>query len=193
MFHLFCLKNKLFTAFISSIFFMFFSTHLMAELSSESIYQIDNEWFNQDAKKIKLSSLQGKKQIVALIYTHCLHTCPIIVASMQLLEKQLNNSEEYGFLLVSLTPSSDTPKVLKEFAIKRKLNLDSWNLLTANDKQVRRLAMAMNIKYKPSSEEEVAHSNIITVLDEQGLILFQVPGNTSGIKEAQQKLEKLDS
>lgn len=184
------IKKNALSFLISTLFFLLTSTNLLADMPSDSVYQLDNEWFNQEGDKIKLSSLQGKKQIVAMIYTHCLHTCPVIISSMQLLENELKNNDEYGFLLVSLTPSSDTPEVLKEFSIKRKLNLNNWKLLTASDKDVRNLAMALNIKYKAAADEEVAHSNLITILDEQGVILFQIMGNLAGVKEAQQKLSK---
>ena len=38
---------------------------------------------NQNNEIVALNTQKGKRQIVAMIYTHCLHTCPIIVSSLQ--------------------------------------------------------------------------------------------------------------
>jgi protein SCO1/2 len=71
-------------------------------------------WLDQDANKRVLSSFSGKKQIISLIYTHSLHTCPTIVSSMQAIENKLSEKgkQDVGFILVSLTPDTDTPAVL---------------------------------------------------------------------------------
>ncbi len=155
------------------------STFANTPLPSDSIYQIDSQWKNQDGKTIKLEQLAGKKQLVSMIYTHCLHTCPTIVATMQAIEKQYfsKNSNPIGFVLISLTPDSDTPKTLKEFAEARKLSSHHWTLLTGSMPEVRNLAMALNIKFKGTEDNEVAHSNLITVLDDTGVMLFQELGD----------------
>nr|WP_306288192.1 SCO family protein [Pseudoalteromonas sp. WY3] len=79
-------------------------------------------------------------------------------------------------MLVSLTPDTDTPAVLKEFAQSRKLNLQNWSLLTGTPQDVRSLAMVLNIKFQNIDNNEVNHSNLMTGLDEQGRIKFQELG-----------------
>ena len=180
-------------AFIATIFLISACVNAAhAGLPSNSIYHLPSTWLDQNNKKVSLNSLEGEYQIVAMIYTHCLHTCPIIVSSLQLLEKELkknkNSHDKYNFVLVSLTPQSDTPKVLNDFAVKRKLNPKTWTLLSGSESDVRSLAMLLNIKYKQGLDEEVAHSNIFTVLDKNGTIMFQEIGNYEGVKNALKKL-----
>ncbi|MGB5789924.1 MAG: SCO family protein [Pseudoalteromonas nigrifaciens] len=147
-------------------------------IPQNSIYQLNNTWLDQDGHERLLSSFSGKKQIVSLIYTHCAHTCPTIVSTMQAIENKLSDEEKnnVGFILVSLTPDTDTPTVLQSFAQSRKLSAHNWSLLTGSADDVRSLAAALNIKYQNIGNSEVEHSNIMTVLDQQGRIKFQKTG-----------------
>ncbi|MDC2887991.1 SCO family protein [Psychrosphaera sp. 1_MG-2023] len=156
----------------------------------DSIYQLKNNWLNQDGKTLTLGSFNGKKQLVSLIYTHCLHTCPTIVSTMQAIESNLTEDEKQnvGFILVSLTPTTDTPEVLREFAQSRKLNLDKWSLLTGTPEDVRTLAMVLNIKFQDMDDNEVNHSNLITALDDEGRIRFQEIGVLSNVAKTTDKL-----
>lgn len=160
------------------------------QLPDDSIYHLNSEWQTQDGESINIQSLSGKRQVVSLIYTHCMHTCPTIVATMQNIEKKLPKEvlDNTEFVLVSLTPNSDTPSVMKEFADKRKLNQQRWRLLTGDPNDVRSLAMALNIRYKKSEDNEVAHSNMFTLLDEQGRIVFQEVGDINKVDEAVERI-----
>ena len=160
-------------------------------LPQDSIYQLDNTWLDQDGNELKLSSFSGKKQILSLIYTHCLHTCPTIVSAMQSIENKLSDEEKQnvGFILVSLTPDTDTPEVLEEFAQKRQLNAKTWRLLTGSADDVRSLAMILNIKYQKLADNDVNHSNLISVLDSQGRLQFQELGIMSSAKKVVEQLD----
>ncbi|MFT5452012.1 MAG: protein SCO1/2 [Enterobacterales bacterium] len=175
---------------ISNAFY--FSIIVAAELPTDSIYQLRSKWITQDNTQLQLKKLSGKQQIVSLIYTNCLHTCPTIVSTMQEIERGLTLAEKktIGFVLISLTPESDTPKVLKAFAEKRQLNLEHWILLSGKNMDVRSLAMALNIKYKTVENNEVEHSNLLTVLDPQGRILFQQIANIDKSEQVINRLRK---
>lgn len=161
------------------------------ETPQDSIYQLKSGWINQHGKTLTLDSFIGKKQLVSLIYTHCLHTCPTIVSTIQAIESKLteHEKENVGFILVSLTPSTDTPNVLRKFAQSRKLNLDKWSLLTGSQEDVRTLAMVLNIKFQSVDDNEVNHSNLITALDKKGRIKFQEIGVLNNVTKATEKLK----
>jgi protein SCO1/2 len=152
----------------------------------DSIYQLNGTWLDQDGNKRVLSSFSGKKQVLSLIYTHCLHTCPTIVSTMQAIEHKLSQDEQknVGFILVSLTPDTDTSEVLQDFAQKRKLNLNNWSLLTGSAEDVRSLAMVLDVKYQNVADNEVNHSNLMTGLDSQGRIKFQEIGVINNAEKA---------
>ena len=150
-------------------------------LPGNSIYQVDGEWQNQDKHYMELSNLIGKRQVVTMIYTHCEHVCPVIVSSMKSVESALpeQNLDETGFVLISFTPDSDTPEVMKAYAEKHNLDPNRWTLLRGNEEQVRTVAMTLGVKYELLPDNEVNHSNLITVLDSQGRMEFQGSGALS--------------
>lgn len=168
-----------------------FSPAYSQTVAQDSVYQLNSTWLDQHGTERSLNSFSGKKQVISLIYTHCLHTCPTIVSTMQSIENKLSDEEkqQIGFILVSLTPDTDTPEILRDFAQKRKLNLKHWSLLTGSAEDVRSLAMVLDVKYQNVKDNEVNHSNLITGLDSHGRIKFQEIGVINNAEKAVKKLK----
>ena len=166
-------------ALLLSMLLIVFNVH--AALPGDSVYQLNSQWQNRDGRTINLAELAGKKQIVALIYTDCITACPVIVSDIKAIQDVLTPAQQQqtGFILVSLTPARDTPKIMRHFARKRNLN-EHWTLLSGHDDNVRTLAMTLNIQYMGLADGEIAHSNAISVLDEQGRLQFQQVGLPGG-------------
>lgn len=170
-----------------------FSTSIFAasDLPSDSVYQVGGTWQTADNQSIQLESLAGKSQVIALIYTGCSNSCPIIVESMKRVEKQvpLNMRSKIGFVLISLTPDSDYPKTLKAFAEKKGLN-SNWKLLRGTNELVRTFSNTLNGRYKVIKDDDVAHSNTVTLLNSQGQIQMQASGTLTGIKPILDAVDK---
>ncbi|MGJ8619736.1 MAG: SCO family protein [Methylophilaceae bacterium] len=152
-------------------------------LPSDSVYHVGGAWQTESNETIQLEFLVGKPQVIALIYTGCTNSCPVIVESMKRIEKKTpaKMRSQIGFVLISLTPDTDYPKVLKAFAEKKKLN-QNWKLLRGNNELVRTLSNALNGRYKVINDGDVAHSNTVTLLNEKGQIELQSNGSLNGIK-----------
>ena len=82
-----------------------------------SVYDLDAHWRDQRGNARQLSSLRGRPQVVAMIYTHCSTTCPFTVAEMKRIERE--SPRDVGFVLVSLDPARDDPARLAAFASER--------------------------------------------------------------------------
>ncbi len=148
------------------------------ELNNNSVYLVDASWRTQNHTEIQLSALQGESQIIAFVYTYCEHTCPLILANIKQLLKSLPDEQRgtQKVTLISLDPTRDTPSQLKKYMIKKKLNEKQWTMLIGNPDDIRVLANIFNVKYKPMQNDELAHSNVITLLDDDGVILYQLKG-----------------
>jgi protein SCO1 len=142
-----------------------------------SVYALQEErWRNRRGDERALGLLAGRVQVVAMVYTHCHHTCPQIVADMKLLETELAaTGTDAGFVLVSLDPERDTPEQLHRFAEALRLDPERWTLLTGTDGGTRALAALLNVRYRAEAEREIAHTNQLTVLDAEGRIVHQRP------------------
>jgi protein SCO1 len=150
--------------------------------SDFSVYDLETRWRDQDGADRVLASLRGKTQVVAMVYTHCTHTCPAIVAEMKRLEAALPAEEraKVGFVLVSLDPDRDDPAQLKTFATSMRLPADAWTLLTSDEDAVRELAALLGIRYRAEADAQISHSNTYLVLDADGRMVHRQDGVGSG-------------
>lgn len=147
-------------------------------MSGESLYQLSSMWTNQNGKDIELQSLRGKPRVVAMIFTHCTFACPRITADMQAIEAQLPThlQGKVGFVLFSIDPERDTPKALVSFAKKMNLDTSRWTLLRSDEDNVQEMAAVLGVKYKKESNGDFSHSNLITVLNQEGEIAYRQEG-----------------
>jgi len=139
-----------------------------------SVYDLDARWRDQHGNARQLSSLRGRPQVVAMIYTHCSTTCPFTVTEMKRIERE--SPHDVGFVLVSLDPARDDPARLAAFASERGLDPARWTLLDGSDDAVRELATVLGVRYRRLSPDELAHSNALTLLDARGAVAYQHAG-----------------
>lgn len=143
-----------------------------------SVYDLPSTWRDQRGAERTLSSLAGRVQVVAMVYTQCTATCPLAIAEMKRIEAVTDTS--VGLVLVTLDPDHDTPAVLADYARMRQLDGTRWTLLTGAADDVRELAGLLGIRYRRLSPAELAHSNTITLLDPSGHAVHQQQGLGEG-------------
>ncbi len=145
------------------------------EPTDESIYNVSSKWKNRHGEMVTLDSLRGKVQLVAMVYTHCEHACPRILADMKRIRDNL--SEEIlahtNFTIISIDPERDTPQRLTDFANENNLTEDKWTLLNGDQGDVLEIAALLGVKYKRISDTDFTHSNMITVLNKEGEVIHQ--------------------
>jgi len=148
------------------------------EPTTDSLFHFQSKWTDQDNKTFQLKDLQGKVAVVSMLYTTCQAACPLTISDMRQIQDQLSASarQKTAFLVFSIDPQRDTPKKLKEVETKYKLDAQSWKLLSSDDDNTRAFAAALGVKYKPIKGGEFIHSNIITVVDANGVIRHQHVG-----------------
>lgn len=148
------------------------------KFSEKSFYRLDSTWTADVGKEVKLSALRGRPQVLALFFASCSYSCPLIVKEMKTIEAALPPAlrERVDFLLVSIDPDRDTPKALRAFRKKYDLSPEHWSLLTGKAKDIRTLADRVGFRYSPGSTLQYAHSILITILDADGVIVFQQVG-----------------
>lgn len=162
-----------------------------AAASSESVYQVGGSWKDQSDKPFDLNTLAGKKQVTAFIYTSCQEVCPIMMKTMKDMQDKLpaDVKAKTEFLVISLDPKRDTPQVLAKFGEHYKTD-DKWHFLSGSDDDIRMLANTMNIRYQFAEGGMINHSNVISVLDEQGKMIEQAIGNSQGEAKIMAALQK---
>lgn len=161
-------------------------------LPDMSIYHLDGEWTNQSGESLYLQDLAGKPVVAAMVYTSCVHTCSMMTSKVLDIQKQLQSSQPEGvtYALITFDSKGDTVEALNDYKMKRKLD-DNWVLLRANDSNIRALAGVLGVNYKEVAEGEYSHSNIISLLDEKGVLVSQINGLNKSTDPLTEKLASL--
>lgn len=143
-----------------------------------SIYQLGSLWEDDRGEVFPLASLQGRPVVLSMIYTSCEYVCPVLVEDVKRIEAALMPDERgrVFFVLVSFDPARDTSKALAAYRVKRDLATDRWVLLTGQSDDVLALAAVLGVRFKPDGRGDFVHSNLITVLDAEGVVRHQQVG-----------------
>lgn len=162
----------------------------MKPISGESIYNLKTKWTSMDGVSVSLSELRGHPVVAAMGYTSCESACPIIVEDMKRIEISLPERVQSAvtFVFFSFDSARDTPERLKKFAAIHKLNLKQWRLFKGSPRAVRELAAVLGISYQKDSHGNFDHSNLISLIDSDGVLKFQQAGLRQDAKELQAKL-----
>lgn len=147
-------------------------------ISDMSIYNLPDKWTNQNGENIELKDYKGNVLVMVMIYTSCKAACPRLVADMRNIEQQISNKqkENVKFILVSIDPEVDTPERLKEFSIENEMTNNHWVFLRSNEDQTREFAAVLAVNYKKISPIDFSHSNIISVFNKEGEMVYQQEG-----------------
>lgn len=72
-------------------------------------------------------------------------------------------------------------------------NIDSnnWSLFFSSEKETLELAISLGIKYKKESDGNYIHSNLILLIDKNGVIKFQHPGLMNNFDDILYSLYKI--
>lgn len=151
---------------------------LTDSLSDLSVYNLPSHWTNQNGEEMELKDLKGNVVVAVMIYTSCKAACPRLVADMRHIEKTVKskNKDKIKFLLVSIDPKVDTPERLKQFAIENEMDGEQWIFLRSNEEDTREFAATLAVNYKQISPIDFSHSNIISLFNAQGELVYQQEG-----------------
>lgn len=151
---------------------------ISTELPELSIYHLPATWDNQDGEQVEMQDFRGKVLVMVMIYTSCQAACPRLVADMRNIEKQIapDDLDKIKFILVSIDPETDTPERLKQFSKDNLMEDDQWVFLRGTPESTREFAAVLAVNYKQISPIDFSHSNIISVFDENGVLIHQQEG-----------------
>lgn len=137
-----------------------------------SAREIAGAWSTDDGQKFEFQSLGGHPCVIAMFYASCEMTCPMTLQAMRDLESRLPAAarKEVRFVLVTLDPQNDTPRVLKSYRRKEGLADNRWILLHGSPRSVAELAGILGISYGEDTFGRRSHSSGISVLDETGRV-----------------------
>lgn len=158
-----------------------------------SVYQFEAPWSDQSGRPFRLASLAGGPAVVLMFYGTCQSVCPVLIGDVLRIEAALTPAARARtrFVLVTFDPSTDTAERLRALAAERHMDTARWSLLRGSDDDVRTFATVLGVQYSRVSPTEFTHSNVITLLDPQGAVAFQLEGIQRPVDEAARRIEAL--
>jgi protein SCO1/2 len=149
-----------------------------APLKEGSFFHLESTWTDQLGNSTPIQSFRGQNILVAMLYTQCTTMCPMIVSDLKKIEAELTAEErkKVRFVIFSIDSARDTPEQLAAFASKMDMDPDHWTLLNGKEEEVKKVTQFFGISYQPLENGEFAHSNVITLLDKDGLIIHRQIG-----------------
>ena len=162
------------------------------DISDLSIFNLTSTWTNQNGQDMQFEDLKGEVFVAVMIYTSCKAACPRLVADMRNIEERLSKKtkEHVKMVLVSIDPNTDTPERLKEFAEENVMDKEPWLFLRSSEDNTREFAAVVAVNYKKISPIDFSHSNIITVFNDKGEMVFQQEGLGVNSDNTIQNIEK---
>jgi protein SCO1/2 len=125
---------------------------------------------DQNGETFSSEQLNGKIYVVDFFFTSCPSICPIMTANMTKIHERFAHYE--GFEIISLTvdPSRDTPDMLKEYAVNRRIDSPKWHFLTGEKDSLYSVAY----KFLSSAMEDDSapggflHTEYFALIDKEG-------------------------
>jgi protein SCO1/2 len=159
-----------------------------------SLFDLEATWRNQRDEDVAWSSLAGRPTVVCMFFSHCGYACPRITADMQAIATQLDRdgARPVQFVMASFDAERDTPAMLAVFAETKGIE-PSWQLLHGDEDTVRELAAALGIRYRREPDGNIAHSNVIVLLDARGRVVYRhegLGGDLGPMIDAARRLEE---
>ena len=144
-----------------------------APLPDDSIYQLSVKLTAQDGHPFTLSARRGRVQVVSMFYTSCTMVCPLIIDTMQLTARALDerSRERLDLLAVSFDPAHDDVAALDRYAKRRGLRSPPWTLARAESADVRKLESVLGVRVREAGEGEFNHTSELILLDADGRIV----------------------
>jgi protein SCO1/2 len=138
--------------------------------------------------RVTAESLRGTPVVLTFIYASCHASCPALVGRLQALEAR--QAADARFVAVTLDPERDTSPALAVNAVLWGLG-PRWHLLTGDPASVRRLAAAHRVQVARLPEGELAHDNVVVLLDRAGRIAFTYRGLAQPASRIEADLRRL--
>lgn len=156
-----------------------------------SVFGLGVPWTDQAGRAFDLHSLAGTPTVVLMFYGTCRSACPVLIRDVKRVEAALTPAARARtrFVLVTFDPSNDTPERLRELAAESQLDLSRWSLLRGADDDVRAFATVLGVQFSRVGPGEYTHSNLITLLDPQGVVAFQLDGLQQPVGELARRIE----
>jgi protein SCO1/2 len=140
---------------------------------------------DQDGVQVSIGKLRGRPVVLSFIYTSCRDVCHLLTA--RLVEVQAEIGRRFGskvmFLSITVDPETDTPSVLRDYAVNQGVQPVNWRFLTGTRAVIEGIAHGYGVAVRRVSDRDVDHTLLTSMIDKQGRLRVQYLGSRFDIAE----------
>jgi protein SCO1/2 len=124
---------------------------------------------DQDRRRVDLARLRGHSSVVNFFFASCDGICPMMMARMKTLQSRLRGVKGLRMFSFSVTPKTDSPRALRDYAKENHIDLRNWSLVTGDRSELYRMARRDFQADKKTGQEQVTdsflHSENVFLID----------------------------
>jgi cytochrome oxidase Cu insertion factor (SCO1/SenC/PrrC family) len=125
-------------------------------------------WRDDRGETLQLQALRGARIFVTMAYTSCHRICPMTMARLEQLQRELDDrGMSAEFLVVSYDPDNDDSLAWRRYRTRHGLMRDNWHFLSGTAADTQRLARVLGFEFWRDGEH-VMHDYRIVALDRDG-------------------------
>jgi cytochrome oxidase Cu insertion factor (SCO1/SenC/PrrC family) len=150
---------------------------------------------DQEGRTFTPARLAGRLVLVNFVFTACSTVCPMQVAALAGMQRQLDPvlRTRVHLLSISLDPLSDTPQTLKAFALRLGADLANWTFATGRPQDIERLSDTLRLfRPGPNVRKPDDHSTAVWLIDAAGDVRMRYAGNPPDVQRIARELAALD-
>ena len=130
----------------------------------------DFSFTNQNGKTITQKDYEGKIYVADFFFTTCGSICPKMTTNLEEVQKAFANNPKVMLLSHTVFPETDSVSVLKDYAIKHKVDDAKWNLVTGDKKEIYTMARKSYLAVKlgkPDELYDMVHTENFILVDSE--------------------------
>jgi protein SCO1/2 len=136
--------------------------------AATTLSRLPPSWRDDRGETLQLQALRGARIFVAMAYTSCHRICPMTIARLEELQRDLDDrGMSAEFLVVSYDPDNDDSLAWRRYRTKHGLLRNNWHFLSGTAADTERLARVLGFEFWRDGEH-VMHDYRIVALDRDG-------------------------
>jgi protein SCO1/2 len=131
---------------------------------------------DENGKEITVETFRGQSFVLTFIFTRCAvpNFCPRMTSNFSELQKLIKGESgaagKTHLLSITLDPSFDTPRILKEYGAHSNEDSKVWSLATGDPKEIDALTQAFSV-YRQNEGGTISHGLATALIDPDGKIV----------------------
>lgn len=135
---------------------------------------------DQESRRFDPASLAGRVVLFNFVYTGCSSTCPVQTRALAELQQKLPSAvrRQVRFVSIALDPLTDTPQMLKVYALRMGADLSRWSFLSGQPEDVEMLSSRLRLFRSDAVPRKLdEHNTHLWLVDRRGRLVQRYSGN----------------